>query len=162
MAKRLQGIAWIDAAAKRIVRLRLDAFGPIEGIPLETITTDIGLAPVNFKRISGVLWLPARVTVARALCRRRAPQRASVFGLPGGDQEERGHSGSGGRRREDAYELLTRGITLIQDGKSGDAIAPLREALRLDPAMPAARFHLANALRTTGDWPARKPSCAKP
>jgi VWFA-related protein len=144
-----QGIAWMDTANKRIVRLRLDALGPIEGIPLETLTTDIALVPVSFS--GRVLWLPARVTVH---ARYAGGELHSVHRYSDYQSESAKSAGIpavAAASGEDAYELLARGITLIHDGKFGDAIAPLREALRINPAMPVGRFHLANALRTTGD-----------
>ncbi len=146
-----QGIAWIDAATKRIVRLRLDALGPIEGIPLETITTDISLVPVNFKSIDSVLWLPARVTVQARYAggELHSVHRYSDYRLESGQSADiPAVPATGG---EDAYELVVRGFTLIEDGKAGDAIAPLREAVRLIPEMPVARFQLAKALYRTGD-----------
>lgn len=147
---RLQGLAWIDAAGKQIVRLRLDLLAPVEGYPLQTITTNIWLAPVNFKSISGALWLPARVTVHG----RYAGGEVHSVHRYSDYQAETGNGASlptVAATQEDAYELLARGVKLTQGGKPGEAVALLRDAVRLDPEMTAARFHLANALRNTGD-----------
>jgi hypothetical protein len=43
----LQGLVWMDSA-NRIVRLRTDLMGAVEGFPLQTVGTDILFAPVTF------------------------------------------------------------------------------------------------------------------
>jgi VWFA-related protein len=145
----LQGIIWIDAGTKRIVRLRVDAVGPIQGIPLETVTTEMTVVPVSFS--GSVLWLPARVTVH---ARYAEGELHTVYRYSDYQSELAKSAGvpaataAGG---EDAYERLARGITLVKESKFDEAIAPLREALHANPAMPAGRFYLANALRSTGD-----------
>jgi VWFA-related protein len=147
----LQGIAWIDAATKRIVGLRMDLLGPVEGLPLETITTNVSLVPVNFSSIGGELWLPARVTVH---ARYAGGDLHTVYRYSDYQSETDKSAGIpavAAASGEDAYELLTRGVTLTREAKAGEGIAPLREAVRLNPDMPAARFFLADALRTTGD-----------
>src|ERR1039458_7638165 len=58
----LQGLAWIDAASNRIVRLRLDVLGPVEDPPFETLTTDISLAPIHLPSFGAESWLPVSVT----------------------------------------------------------------------------------------------------
>jgi len=148
---RLQGIAWIDASAKRIVRLRLDLLAPIEGFPLETVTTGISLVSVNFKSTGSVFWLPATVTVH---ARYAGGELHTVHRYSDYQQEAEksaGNPAGAAATGEDPYELLARGVKLAQEGKHGDAIALLREAVRLDPEMPEALFHLANALRNVGD-----------
>jgi len=144
----LQGIAWIDAATKRIVRLRVDV-GPVEGSPLETVTTDMAVAPVNFG--GSLLWLPARVTVQARYAGGEVHSVHRYSHYQAEMEKSPGIPAVAAASGEDAYELLARGIAVIHDGKPEDAIAPLREALRLNPAMPASRFYLANALRNTGD-----------
>jgi VWFA-related protein len=147
----LQGLAWIDAATKRIDRLRLDLLGPIEGFPLETVTTDISLVQVDFKSIGIELWLPEKVTVH---ARYAGGELHSVHRYSDYQSEPERSAGTqavASSSVEDAYELVARGITLVNEGKCGDAITPLREALRVNPAMAIARFQLAKALRTTGD-----------
>ncbi len=148
---RLQGLAWFEAATKRIVRLRMDMLGLIEGFPLEAVTTNISMVPVRFESIGTVLYLPARVTVH---ARYAGGELHSVHRYSDYQSETEKSAGIaevasvGG---EDAYELLALGIALAREGKSGEEIAAFREAVRVDPELPAGRFHLANALRNTGD-----------
>lgn len=147
----LQGIVWIDATSKRIVRLRTDLAGPSDDFPLASLTTDLSLIPVNFKSIGTVFWLPARVTVHARFAggELHSVHRFSDY------QTEREHSAglqaATAPRGEDAYELVARGIALIEQGKPGGAIDVLREAVRLNPEMPASYYNLGNALRATGD-----------
>jgi len=147
-AAQLQGIVWIDAASKRIVRLRVDA-GPVEGSPLETVTTDMALVPVNFS--GSVLWLPARVTVQARYAGGEVHSVHRYSDYRSETEKSAGIPAVAAAGGEDAYELAARGIALVKESKFSDAIAPLREALRVGPEMPAARFYLANALRSTGD-----------
>ena len=146
----LQGIAWIDTATKRIVRLRMDLSGPIEGLPLETLTTTISLVPVSFRPIGGELWLPISVTVDARYAGGvfHTVYRYSVYRS---ETDKSAGIPAVATSGEDAYELLMRGIALTRDGKAGEGSASLREAVRLIPEMPAARFFLADALRATGD-----------
>jgi VWFA-related protein len=147
----LQGLAWIDAAAKRIVRLRLDLLAPIKGSPLETVTTNISLVPVKFRSLETVLWLPARVTVHASYAGGELHTVHRYSDYQAETEKCAGIPVVAAAGREDAYELLAQGVKLTQAGKPGEAIALLRGAVRLDPEMPAARFHLANALRSTED-----------
>jgi VWFA-related protein len=144
----LQGIVWIDAASKRIVRLRVDV-GPVEGSPLETVTTDMAVAPVNFS--GKVLWLPARVTVHARYAGGEVHSVHRYSDYQSETEKSAGIPAVAAAGGEDAYELAARGIALVTESKFSDAIAPLREALRVNPAIPVARFYLANALRSTGD-----------
>jgi VWFA-related protein len=147
----LQGLVWIDLATHRIVRLRTDLCGRIEGFPLETVTTDIAVVPVKFASIDRVFWLPARVTVhARyAAGDLHTVHRYSDYRLDG--SEDAGISTVAVSGAEDAWEMLDRGISLARENKPAEAIALLREILRLNPEMSAARYHLAATLRETGD-----------
>ncbi|MGA2591721.1 MAG: VWA domain-containing protein [Bryobacteraceae bacterium] len=156
-----QGILWIDAATNRVLRLRTDLLGRAEGFPLETLTTDVSLVTVNFKYIGGALWLPAIVTVHARYAggELHSVHRYSDYRLYGVDgesdpaQKEKlaGVPSITTPNPDDAYELLARGVSLALENKSGEAIAALREALRLNPDMPAAHYNLANALRLIGD-----------
>jgi len=151
----LQGLVWIDAAANRILRLRLDLLGHTDGFPLETLTTDISLVPVNFSSIQTVFLLPSRVTVhARyAAGDLHTVHRYSDYRLAGADDESNaGIATVAVGSAEDKWELLAKGIALADEGKSGDAIVPLRETLRLHPEMAYARYYLAVALRATDDY----------
>jgi VWFA-related protein len=147
--ERLQGIAWIDAATKRMVRLRIDV-RPAGG-PLENVSTSISIVPVKFGSMGTVLWLPARVTVNARYAGGELHTVHRYSDYQAGSGKGAGIPAMAAADGEDAYELLTRGISLGREGKSSEEIAALREAVRLNPAIPAARFHLANALRTTGD-----------
>jgi VWFA-related protein len=150
---RLQGVAWIDAAAKRVVRLRLDLLEPVKGFPLETVTTDISWVPVSFPSIGSMLLLPAKVTVDARYAggELHTVHRYSAYRAE--TDKTAGLAAVAAAGGEDSYELLTRGIALSKEGKSVDEIAILRDALRLNPAMAPARFYLANALRAAGDLP---------
>jgi len=151
----LQGLVWIDAAANRILRLRLDLLDHTDGFPLDTLTTDISLAPVNFRSIQTVFLLPSQVTVhARyAAGDLHTVHRYSDYRLAGADDESNaGLPTLAAGSAEDKWELLAKGIALVDDGKSGDAIVPLREALRLHPEMAYARYYLAVALHATSDY----------
>ncbi len=147
----LQGLAWIDADTRRLVRLRLDLLRRIEGFSLESVTTDIDLVPVDFKAIGRIFDLPATVTVHG---RYAGGEVRSVHRYSDYQVESDGSAGIpavAAPSGEDAYELAVRGLTLIRDGKPGEAIAPLREALRLNPDLAVVHFNLGNALRETGD-----------
>lgn len=58
-----QGLAWIDAAKFKIVRLRTDLLQPETKIRLKRQTTEITYDPVQFKQIAAALWLPSEVAV---------------------------------------------------------------------------------------------------
>lgn len=156
-----QGIYWIDAATNQVLRLRTALLTRAEGFPLEALTTDVSLATVNFKYIGGALWLPATVTVHARYTggELHSVHRYSDYRLYGVDgesdpaQKEKlaGVPSITTPNPDDAYESLGRGVSLALENKSGEAFAALREALRLNPDMPAAHYNLANALRLTGD-----------
>ncbi len=59
-----QGIAWIDAANYRIVRMRIDLLAPRPDIDLDAQTTDLHFGETRLPGIPSPLWLPqeARVT----------------------------------------------------------------------------------------------------
>jgi len=147
----LQGLAWIDAATHRIVRLRLDMAERVQGFPLESLATDIAVMPVKFQSTGDVLWLPARVTVhARyAAGELHSVHRYSDYHLSGSDAA--GIPTVPVSNADDAWEMLDRSIALARENQTVEAIALLREALRLNPEMPAARYHLAATLHATGD-----------
>jgi VWFA-related protein len=149
---RMQGLAWIDASTQRITRLRLDLLGQIDGFPLETLTTDIALIPVNFKAPPSPYWLPARITVHARLSggEFHSVHRYSDYQTAGGVGDGAGNAAAVSSG-EDAYEMLARGIALLDAGKPGEAIVPLRAALPLNPQIPSVHFNLANALLASGD-----------
>jgi len=146
----LQGLVWIDAATNRILRLRLDLLGTLPGLPLQSFTVDIALDAVSFDSSDRILWLPARVTVHARYpgvdlhsIDRFSDYRRFPAGGVGDVAPDPG--------TEDAWELLARGIALTAQNKPAEAVPVLRQALQLDPNIAVAHFHLANALRGTGD-----------
>ena len=161
----LQGIAWLDAATHRIVRLRTDLLGRMANSPLETLTIDTSLAPVSFPNLEGEFWLPAKVAVHAHYAggelesvHRYSDYRLYDDGADPAQQEKRvGVSPAKAADPENAWELLDRGISLVEDKKPGEALAPLREALRLNPEMAAAYYHLAVAMRDTNDFAGAEP-----
>jgi hypothetical protein len=58
-----QGIAWIDVASCRIVRMRTDLLAPRQDIGLERQTTVIEFGEVHFPGVSSPVWLPHEVVV---------------------------------------------------------------------------------------------------
>lgn len=58
-----QGVAWIDAASFRIVRMRLDLLEPLLDVGLERETTEIRFGEVPIAQAATLLWLPQEVTV---------------------------------------------------------------------------------------------------
>lgn len=58
-----QGIAWIDAASFRIVRLRTDLLAPRPDIGLEKQTTELRFGETRLPQIVSPLWLPQEVVV---------------------------------------------------------------------------------------------------
>jgi len=59
----LQGVAWIDAATYRIIRMRTDLLKPPPRVRLERQTTEIRFQQVPFREIATALWLPQEVAV---------------------------------------------------------------------------------------------------
>jgi VWFA-related protein len=156
----LQGIVWIDAATHHMVRLRADVMGQVEGTPLQSVSTNIALAPVNFAELGEVYWLPAAVTVHARYAGGdlHSVHRYSDYRLYGIDddtdpEQKDKHTGvsQAAAVAEDAWELLDRGESLARGNKPADTVTTLREALRLNPKLPTARYHLAAALRATND-----------
>jgi hypothetical protein len=58
-----QGIAWIDEASFRIVRLRTDMLAPHPDIGLERQTTELRLGETRLPQTVSPLWLPQEVVV---------------------------------------------------------------------------------------------------
>jgi VWFA-related protein len=152
----LQGIVWIDSATHSIVRLRLDLLGRVEDLALRTLTTDISLTAISFPSAGAEYWLPARVTVHAHYAggEVHTVYRYSDYRLYGvAEKEEHADlSAAMATSAEDPWELLDRGISLAREDKPAAAIPVFREALSLDPEMPAGQYHLAAALRATGDF----------
>jgi hypothetical protein len=58
-----QGIAWIDEASFRIVRLRMDLLAPRPDIGLERQTTELHFGETRLPQTVSPLWLPQEVVV---------------------------------------------------------------------------------------------------
>jgi hypothetical protein len=56
-----QGIAWIDKATFRIVRLRTDLLAPLPAIQLERFSSDLRFEPIDIADLKVALWLPRQV-----------------------------------------------------------------------------------------------------
>jgi hypothetical protein len=65
----LQGVAWIDPASFRILRLRTDIQQPELDVGLRSETTEVEYSEVTFKEGGKTLWLPHDVTVSGQLDR---------------------------------------------------------------------------------------------
>jgi len=59
-----QGMAWIDTATYRIIRLHTDLLAHLPELRLEKETVNIDFNEVQFRSLKGPLWLPENVTVA--------------------------------------------------------------------------------------------------
>jgi VWFA-related protein len=147
----LQGLVWIDAASGRIRRLRMDLLPSGEDLPLRSFTADVVLDSIRFGAAGGALWFPARIAVH---AKYREVELHSVHRFsdyrtyPGGAAGDVAPDAGA----EDAWEILGRGMTLAGENKTSESIPVLREALRLNPEMPAAHYFLAIALRAGGDY----------
>jgi hypothetical protein len=62
-----QGIAWIDEASFRIVRLRMDLLAPRPDIGLERQTTELHFGETRLPQTVSPLWLPQKVVVTTAM-----------------------------------------------------------------------------------------------
>jgi hypothetical protein len=60
----VQGVAWIDPAGFRILRLRTDILQSEVNIGLKRQSTDVKYSEVNFEQGSKSLWLPREVSVS--------------------------------------------------------------------------------------------------
>jgi hypothetical protein len=67
----VQGVAWIDPASYRILRLRTDLEQPGVHVGLRNETTEVEYSEVTFKEGGKALWLPRAVTVSGQLSRYR-------------------------------------------------------------------------------------------
>jgi len=59
----VQGVAWIDPASFRILRLQTDLEQPEPNIGLQSETTEVEYSEVTFKEAGKTLWLPREVAV---------------------------------------------------------------------------------------------------
>ncbi len=63
----LQGVAWIDPASFRLLRLRTDIQQPEVNVGLQKETTQVVYSEVSFRQGGKTLWLPREVTVTGQL-----------------------------------------------------------------------------------------------
>ncbi|HXN49202.1 MAG TPA: VWA domain-containing protein, partial [Bryobacteraceae bacterium] len=146
-----QGLVWIDAASHQVVRLRVDLAAPIHGSPLESLTTDVAFVAIKFPSTGSVLWLPARVTAHGRYegGELHSVHRYSDYRLAG--SQRTGVPAAAGSNTEDPWEMLDRSIAMAGAKRTAESIALLRQALRFNPEMAPARYHLAATLSATGD-----------
>ena len=147
----VQGLVWVPSNATRLSRLLCEPMPPKEGAPIDDTVIDMTLAGVRFEALDATLLLPVRVVLdaSRDGVRMHAVHRFSDFHLEGRGESTGVYSAVPGDR--DAWELLGEGAAAVDANKAAEAIAPLREALLLDPTLTAAHYHLARALRRAGD-----------
>ena len=121
-----QGLAWIDEATKRIVRLRTDVLKHPEGQDFDSYTRDVLYIPVKFSFAEIPLWLPARATVH---VRFSAGELHSVHRFSGylADQDQGAAAGTV-EMADDPFEKLVKGIAALGAGKPEDALVPLLDA----------------------------------
>ena len=156
----MQGLVWIDAKRSQPVRLLCETTRTQEGAAAEEQRVDLTLADVRFAALDATLLLPARAVfdVSREDARTHAVHRFSEFHLYGrndANDPELAKKNAGVftavAAEHDAFEQLGAGVAAMDANNAAGAVAPLREAVRLDATLAAAHYHLARALRATGD-----------
>lgn len=63
----VQGVAWIDPAEFRIVRLQTDLLSVPAGLPLRQLSADIQFAQMSIADVPSPLWLPTQVVITSSL-----------------------------------------------------------------------------------------------
>lgn len=63
----MQGVAWVDPADFKILRLRTDILAPPPGVPLRQLTADIQFAQTTIAELPSPLWLPREVAITSNL-----------------------------------------------------------------------------------------------
>jgi VWFA-related protein len=144
-----QGLAWIDDATKRIVRLRTDILKHPEGQAFDSLIRDVRYVPVMFSSTETPLWLPARATVHVWFS---AGELHSVHRFSNylGDQDK-GEAAGTVDMADDPFETLVKGIAALTAGKPEDALVLLLDAAprladRIEPG-----YYLGLALYRTHD-----------
>jgi len=155
-----QGLVWIDAKRAQPVRVHCEMNPVQEGVAAEQANVDLTFTDVHFAALDATLLLPARAVfdVLRGNERAHAVHTFSDFHLYSRDdannadlaKKNAGVSTATVAER-DAFEQLGAGVAAMDAKNPVGAIAPLREAVRLDATLAAAHYHLARALRATGD-----------
>jgi VWFA-related protein len=155
-----QGLVWIDAKRAQPMRLLCETTLSQEGAAAEQRHIDLTFTDVHFAALDATLLLPARAVfdVSRGDTRAHAVHTFSDFRLYGrndANNPEMAKKNAGVSTavaaEPDALERLGEGATALDANNASGALAPLREALRLDAALSAAHYHLARALKATGD-----------
>jgi len=144
-----QGLAWIDEASKRVVRLRTDVLKHSEGQAFDSLTRDVRLVPVKFSFAEIPLWLPAWATVH---VRFSAGELHSVhrFSNYVSDQDK-GEAAGKVEMEDDPFEKLVKGVAALGAGKPEDALAPLLDAVGQLPHRIEPGYYLGLALHGTHD-----------
>lgn len=155
-----QGFVWIDAKRLQPVRLRCVLITNPEGPALDERSVDLTFTRVHFDALDATLLLPVRVVVdvRRGDVRTHAVHSFSEFRFCCHDDAS---DAAPGKRNagvytpmpaeRDALEQLGEGAVAVDANNAAGAIAPLREALKIDPSLAPAHYHLARALDETGD-----------
>jgi VWFA-related protein len=156
----MQGLVWIDARRAQPVRLLCKTTRTREGAAAEEQSVELTFADVRFDALDAALLLPARAVfdVSRGDERAHAVHTFSDFHLYGHDDAnnpELAKKNAGVftpvAAAPDAFEQLGAGAAAMDANNAAGAVAPLREAVRLDATLAAAHYHLARALSATGD-----------
>lgn len=115
-----QGLAWMDAKTKQIVRLRTDG----------KLSRDVRFIPVEFFAPATTLWLPssATVNVRFPAGELHSVHRFSDYHLEGSEKS----IGAAAKpdTEADAIEVLLEGVLALEAGTPAEAVVPLREATR--------------------------------
>jgi VWFA-related protein len=155
-----QGFVWIDAKRQLPVRLRCVLIPNPEGAALDERSVDLRFAGVHFDALNATLLLPVRVVVdvRSGDVRTHAVHSFAGFRLYGHDDASdaaltKRNAGvySPMPAERDALEQLSAGAVAVDASNAVGAIAPLREALKIDATLAPAHYHLARALQETGD-----------
>jgi VWFA-related protein len=155
-----QGFVWVDPKRARPMRLLCETTLTQEGAAAEQRRLDLILSEVHFDALNATLLLPARAVfdVSRSDALTHAVHRFSEFRLDsrdGANNPELAKKNAGvstaGVAERDALERFGEGAAALDASNAAGAVAPLREALRLDATLAPAHYHLARALYETGD-----------
>ncbi|MDR3719125.1 MAG: VWA domain-containing protein [Bryobacteraceae bacterium] len=156
----LQGLVWVDAKAGWLLKVLVEPLRDLSGAGLDTLRTEVVTAPVRFASVDEPLLLPVQVTthVRRPGADAYTAHRLTEYRLygvnPAGGPDAANQNtgvfiapppGAG------AYEFLAQGVMLLLEKKDAAAVAPLRDALRLDASLASARVQLGMALDAAGD-----------
>lgn len=147
-----QGLAWLDEATTRVLRLRTDVLKPAAGEEFESFTRDERFVAVSFPARGITLWLPSAVTahLRFAAGELHTIDRFSDYRV--GEAGKEVGEAAAADREEDAYEILLKGVTVLAAGNPADAIAPLREAAGRLPERVEPAYYLGLALYRTHDF----------